>query len=221
MRIAETPASPSTAPEATDVVASIRARVPLPMGDLRGPVHGAEVASFDGLPDQQEHLAVLFAGWSSVPLVRLHSECLTGDVFESQRCDCGPQLREAVTLMRSVGGIILYLRQEGRGIGLYNKLDAYRLQDAGLDTYAANRELNFADDSRDYTSAAHMLRALGVPEVRLLTNNPDKAEQMRSHGIAVREVLSTSVFVTEANRRYLASKRDFSGHRIENLETAL
>ena len=126
-------------------------------------------------------------GATSAPLVRLHSECLTGDVFGSQRCDCGPQLREAVERIADAGGFLLYLRQEGRGIGLYAKLDAYALQDAGLDTYEANLALGFAADERDYTVAAQMLRALGVSRVALLSNNPDKAAQLTGLGITVTE----------------------------------
>jgi GTP cyclohydrolase II len=214
-----TRAVPPVPAGAVEGVARVRTRVPLPMNaGPSGAGRPAEVATFDGLPDRHEHIAVLFTGWRGAPLVRLHSECLTGDVFGSQRCDCGPQLNEAVSLMHDGGGIILYLRQEGRGIGLYNKLDAYRLQDAGLDTFAANRELSFSDDGRNYASAAHMLTALGVHEIKLLTNNPDKTRQMRSHGIAVSEVRPTGVFRTEANRRYLDAKRDLAGHTIEDLQ---
>ena len=118
--------------------------------------------------------------------MRLHSECLTGDVFGSQRCDCGPQLREAVERIATAGGFLLYLRQEGRGIGLYAKLDAYALQDDGLDTYDANLALGFGADERDYTVAAQMLLALGVRRVALLTNNPDKVHQLERLGIEVR-----------------------------------
>ena len=113
------------------------------------------------------------------PLVRPHSECLTGDVFGSQRCDCGPQLREAVERIADSGGFLLYLRQEGRGIGLYAKLDAYALQDTGLDTYEANLALGHGEDERSYLVAAQMLHALGVSRVALLSNNPDKARQLR------------------------------------------
>lgn len=104
----------------------------------------------------------------------MHSECLTGDVFHSSRCDCGEQLEETINLMGDAGGIILYLRQEGRGIGLYNKIDAYRLQSQGMDTYEANHHLGFEDDLRDFEEAAQMLKALGVDKIRLVTNNPKK-----------------------------------------------
>ena len=115
-----------------------------------------------------------------MPLVRPHSECLTGDVFGSQRCDCGPQLREAVERIAEAGGYLLYLRQEGRGIGLYAKLDAYALQDTGLDTYEANVALGHGEDERSYLVAAQMLHALGVSRVALLSNNPDKARAARA-----------------------------------------
>jgi GTP cyclohydrolase II len=173
----------------------------------------AEMVTYSGLSDDKEHLALVFEGWTDPPLVRLHSECLTGDVFGSARCDCGPQLDEAITSFSSTGGIILYLRQEGRGIGLYNKLDAYRLQDTGLDTFAANRELSFPNDLRDYRVAAEMLRALDVTGIRLLTNNPDKVAQLRQAGIAVWEEVRTGLFVNESNQRYLKAKAD-SGHQF-------
>src|ERR1700752_5228347 len=147
----------------------------------------ATVVSFTGLTDGQQHVALELGrpAAATLPLVRLHSECLTGDVFGSQRCDCGPQLREAVERIARHGGYLLYLRQEGRGIGLYDKLDAYALQDGGLDTYDANLALGFGADERDYTVAAQMLRALGVRRVALLTNNPDKVRQLEGLGVDV------------------------------------
>lgn len=201
---------------------AIRKRVPMPMqnGSER-PWSGAEILTFDQLADGKEHVALVFGTWEGNPLVRMHSECLTGDVFGSARCDCGPQLREAISLMRTCGGIVLYLRQEGRGIGLYNKLDAYGLQDRGLDTFAANRSLNFADDLRDYTPAAQMLSALGVSSVRLLSNNPSKADQLRQEGIGVTEMVPTGTFVNESNRNYLLSKVEKSGHLIRDMEGLL
>jgi GTP cyclohydrolase II len=190
-------------------------QVPLRFGD--GYAVTAEVTTFRGLADAQEHLALSFgdpADWD-VPLVRLHSECLTGDVFGSARCDCGPQLREAVERIATTGGVLLYLRQEGRGIGLYNKLDAYALQDAGMDTYQANTALGFAEDARDYTSAAQMLATLGVTRLDLLTNNPNKAAQLRDLGIGVRRTVPTGVFASESNLRYLHAKAEHTQHTIQ------
>lgn len=191
--------------------ARIRQTLSLPILDgLSSP----DIVTFDGLCDRQEHIAFRFAGPGDVraPIVRLHSECLTGDVFGSQRCDCGPQLQEALTRLHVEGGVLLYLRQEGRGIGLYSKLDSYALQLAGLDTFAANRKLNFADDLRDYRSAAEMLRAMSIYRIRLLTNNPDKLKQLRAHGIDVVERISTSVFVNKHNSAYLAAKVHYAKH---------
>jgi GTP cyclohydrolase II len=190
-------------------------QVPLRFGD--GYTAIAQVTTFQGLADGQEHLALSFGdptGWD-VPLVRLHSECLTGDVFGSARCDCGPQLREAVERIATTGGVLLYLRQEGRGIGLYNKLDAYALQAAGMDTYQANTALGFAEDARDYTAAAQMLATLGVTRVDLLTNNPDKAAQLRDLGIPVRRTVRTGVFASESNLRYLHAKAEHTQHTIQ------
>ncbi|MGC0339649.1 GTP cyclohydrolase II [Streptomyces sp. SLBN-8D4] len=183
-----------------------RVRVPLRFGD--GYRVDAELVTFHGLIDGQEHLAVVLGDPApgTVPLVRLHSECLTGDVFGSARCDCGPQLREAVERIAGRGGVLLYLRQEGRGIGLYNKLDAYALQDQGLDTYAANTALGLPEDARDYTAAAQMLQALGIAELDLLSNNPDKAGQLRDLGIDVGDRVPTGVFTTAHNVRYLRAK---------------
>lgn len=191
-----------------------KVRVPLTLGD--GFRTEADVFTFNGLSDGLEHLVLGMGDYATnpVPLVRPHSECLTGDVLGSERCDCGPQLREALERTSAVGGYVLYLRQEGRGIGLYNKLDAYALQDAGLDTYEANNAVGFADDQRDYTAAAEMLTAVGVREIDLLTNNPDKAARLRDLGIAVREVVPTSVFVTHSNLAYLRAKQRKTGHTL-------
>ncbi|MFE9722580.1 GTP cyclohydrolase II [Streptomyces sp. NPDC005794] len=208
---------------------AIRTRVEVPVRTGDGSWQTAEMASFSGLVDNHEHIAVLFSGasaslpsTSSAPLVRIHSECLTGDVFGSARCDCGPQLGEAVERFSTSGGVLLYLRQEGRGIGLYNKLDAYQVQDeAGLDTFAANRALSFSDDLRNYHSAAQMLRALGIHRIRLLTNNPDKVRQLEMRGIEIEEVVATRVFRTERNAQYLRVKAELGGHTIELIgETA-
>jgi GTP cyclohydrolase II len=199
---------------------AVRARVTLPVR-LGGIETVADVVTFDGLVDGQEHLAVVLGHperarpASDVPLVRLHSECLTGDVLGSGRCDCGPQLHEAVERIEAVGGYLLYLRQEGRGIGLYAKLDAYLLQDRGLDTYDANLALGYAADARDYTAAAQMLTALGVARLELLTNNPDKAAQLSAHGLDVVRRVPTAVHLTAANRRYLSAKALRGSHALE------
>ena len=193
---------------------SIRTRVRVPLRFPDGYATTADVLTFTGLADGREHLALALGAPTGVPLVRLHSECLTGDVFGSERCDCGPQLRESVERIAGTGGYLLYLRQEGRGIGLYAKLDAYALQDRGLDTYEANRALGHGEDERDYTAAAQMLADLGAGVVDLLTNNPDKPAQLRSHGIAVREVLPTAVHASAANLRYLQAKVEHTAHTI-------
>jgi GTP cyclohydrolase II len=176
----------------------------------------SELVTFHGLVDGQEHIAVVLGKphAAETPLVRLHSECLTGDVFGSARCDCGPQLREAVERIAERGGYLLYLRQEGRGIGLYNKLDAYALQDQGRDTYAANVELGFPEDCRDYTAAAQMLGALGVGSIDLLSNNPDKAGQLSDLGVPIRERVPTGVHATAQNLRYLRAKVERTQHTI-------
>jgi GTP cyclohydrolase II len=201
-----------TAPRATE-----RTRVRIPLRFADGFEATTEAVTFHGLTDGREHVALVFgepAGWD-VPLVRMHSECLTGDVFGSTRCDCGPQLREAVERIATAGGVLLYLRQEGRGIGLYNKLDAYALQDAGMDTYQANTALGFGEDERDYTAAAQMLAALGIEELDLLSNNPDKARQLRDLGVVVRRSDSTGVFATDSNLRYLHAKVAHTQHAID------
>ena len=186
--------------------AAIRTQVRVPLRLPDGYATSALVTSFSGLVDGREHLALRLGSPTALPLVRPHSECLTGDVFGSQRCDCGPQLREAVERIATAGGYLLYLRQEGRGIGLYEKLDAYRLQDTGLDTYEANLALGHAADERDYTVAAQMLRALGVSAVSLLSNNPDKAAQLTRLGVTVVTRVPTGVHLSEANAGYLSAK---------------
>jgi GTP cyclohydrolase II len=204
--------------------ATIRTQLTIPLRFADGFKTAARVFSFDGLVDGQEHLAfglgnraapLTSLGRGPAPLVRPHSECLTGDVFGSQRCDCGAQLREAVELIAESGGFLLYLRQEGRGIGLYAKLDAYALQDAGLDTYEANVALGRGEDERDYSAAAQMLTALGADRIRLLSNNPDKAAQLAACGIEVTQRIPTGVHMSSANVRYLATKASHSAHTID------
>ncbi|MFB9696082.1 GTP cyclohydrolase II [Amorphoplanes digitatis] len=199
--------------------ATVRTRVTVPLRYADGYTTTAQVLTFDGLVDGGEHLALGLGDWeralSAAPLVRPHSECLTGDVFGSQRCDCGPQLREAVERIAETGGLLLYLRQEGRGIGLYAKLDAYALQDAGLDTYEANVALGRGEDERDYTAAAQMLLALGADRIRLLSNNPDKAAQLEARGVRIAERIPTGVHLSSANLRYLSTKASHTSHTLE------
>jgi GTP cyclohydrolase II len=205
--------------------ATVRTRVTVPLRFPDGYATTAEVFTFAGLADGKEHLLLGLGDWraalgraaagGAAPLVRPHSECLTGDVFGSERCDCGPQLREAAERITEAGGFLLYLRQEGRGIGLYAKLDAYALQDAGLDTYEANLALGRDEDERDYTSAAQMLTALGADRIRLLSNNPDKAAQLELLGVEVTEQVRTGVHLSDANARYLVAKRDHTAHTLD------
>ena len=193
----------------------IRTAITIPLRLPDGWSTQARLYSFDGLADRGEHVALRLGSPNGVPLVRVHSECLTGDVFGSERCDCGPQLHESVRRIDATGGYLLYLRQEGRGIGLYAKLDAYALQDTGLDTYEANVALGYGEDERDYTVAAQMLAALGVDRVALLSNNPDKAEQLSRHGIGVRARVPTAVHLSEANAGYLAAKVQHADHTLD------
>ena len=152
------------------------------------------------------------------PLVRVHSQCLTGDVFTSERCDCRAQLEFSLRKISSApSGVLLYLPQEGRGIGLINKLKAYELQDAGLDTVEANRRLGFAADSRDYEFAAEALKALGLRAVRLLSNNPDKVKQLERGGIRVVERIPCRPRTSRLSRKYLRTKKDKLGHILVGL----
>lgn len=185
-------------------------RARLPLEDMPD----TQIFAFRSSDDGQDHVALLVGAFGGKPpLVRLHSECLTGDVFGSLKCDCGPQLKEALRLIGAAGGgILLYLRQEGRGIGLANKLRAYALQDRGLDTVDANLRLGFSDDERDYAHAAAILRKLGVGQVRLLTNNPSKMAALQSEGIEVLERVAHHMPANPHNADYLAVKRSKSGH---------
>lgn len=187
--------------------------IPLLGGEIEG-----ELVTFNDLSDPREHIAIRLGPWRTTKqplLVRLHSECLTGDVFASCKCDCGPQLQEAIRKIHEEGGILLYLRQEGRDIGLYNKVDAYVLQSQGYDTFEANRMLRLPDDNRDYAFAAEMLKALGLKQIRLLSNNPDKAEQLRDYGVEIVERVPTGAFVNAHNQSYLSAKVRHSSHSID------
>ena len=190
-------------------VASV-ADLPSRFGDFRA-------VAFGNPADGKEHLAIVrgeVRGRADVP-VRLHSECLTGDVLGSLRCDCREQLIAALELLgRQPAGILLYLRQEGRGIGLTNKIRAYALQDRGYDTFDANRALGFAADQRDYRVAADMLRALGPKSIRLITNNPLKLDGLRSHGIKVTGRMPSLASPNRHNIHYLRTKKVRAGHWI-------
>ncbi len=184
------------------------ADLPTEFGDFR-------IAAFWNNGDEKEHVAILkgdVIGAEGV-LTRMHSECLTGDALGSLRCDCRPQLEAALTALgKSERGVVLYLRQEGRGIGLLNKVRAYQLQDKGLDTVEANLALGFRDDERDYAIAAHMLASLRVKSIQLMTNNPDKVNQLRTFGVNVTERVPHVIPPTAHNRFYLQTKARRSGH---------
>ena len=187
-----------------------RARLPVAASET------AEIVAFRSPEEPSDHVALIVGRRdASVPVVRLHSECLTGDVFGSLKCDCGPQLHAALHAMADANwGILLYLRQEGRGIGLVNKLRAYALQDQGFDTVDANTRLGFPVEARDFGIAARMLRLLNVPAIRLMTNNPAKVERLSAEGIAVAERLPLVLPPNPHNAQYLATKRDRTGHRL-------
>ena len=187
-----------------------RARLPT------GAAEPGEIVAFRSTEDAAEHVALLIgAPNGQPPLVRLHSECLTGDVLGSLKCDCGPQLQGALQAIAASGwGILLYLRQEGRGIGLVNKLRAYALQDQGFDTVDANLRLGFGDDERDFGVAAAMLKKLGQEEVRLLTNNPRKVAGLEGAGVRVAEQVPLKVGENPHNLHYLETKKSRSGHKL-------
>ena len=192
------------------LVLATRARLPVAGGEA------AEIVAFRAPDSTDEHVALLIGHPDGrPPLVRLHSECLTGDVLGSLKCDCGPQLQAAIAAIAASGwGILLYLRQEGRGIGLVNKLRAYRLQDQGFDTVDANTRLGFAIDARDFGVAAQMLRLLGQDRVRLLTNNPAKVAGLTVADVEVVERVPHVLPPNPHNERYLATKRDRTGHQF-------
>ena len=192
-----------------------RARLPVSASE------NAEIIAFRSTADTREHVALIIGRQSGdkQPLVRLHSECLTGDVLGSLKCDCGPQLDAGLEAMaehaRDGGwGILLYMRQEGRGIGLINKLRAYRLQDQGFDTVEANNRLGLPDEARDFPVAARMLELIGATSIRLLTNNPAKVKSLEATGVTVTERVQHQLPDNPYNAKYLATKRDKSGHLL-------
>jgi GTP cyclohydrolase II len=196
--------------EADSLAIASRARLPTHIAEA------AEIVAFRSTLDATEHVALLIGEpGEDPPLVRLHSECLTGDVLGSLRCDCGPQLDGAVGAIATAGwGILLYLRQEGRAIGLINKLRAYALQDQGFDTIDANLRLGFDEDERDFEVAAKMLHLLGRDRIRLLTNNPAKVEALELAGIEVAERVPLKIAENPHNRAYLDTKKRRSGHQL-------
>lgn len=197
------------------LVIATRARLPIAANEE------AELVAFRKVDDMREHVALVIGepNHDKVPLVRLHSECLTGDIFGSLKCDCGPQLDAALAQMAAKAaqggwGILLYMRQEGRGIGIINKMRAYRLQDAGFDTVDANARLGLPVEARDFSTAARMLDLLGVNKARLLTNNPAKVDALEEAGVTITERVAHELPANPHNERYLATKRDRSGHLL-------
>ncbi|MCL6565738.1 MAG: GTP cyclohydrolase II [Acidobacteriia bacterium] len=190
-----------------------RSELPTPYGTFA-------LLGFEGRPETENAVALVCGKLDrrTVPLVRIHSQCLTGDVFSSKRCDCRAQLELSLRkIARSKAGVLLYLPQEGRGIGLMNKLRAYELQDRGYDTVEANERLGFAGDARDYTFAAHVLRRLGIRRLRLLSNNPDKVRQLEAAGLKVVERLPCQPRHTgQRSRRYLQAKMRKLGHLLRS-----
>ncbi len=204
------PADVMAASRAVSLRVASRAKLPTRLADK------AEIVAFRSEGDAAEHVALVIGEPAGQPpLVRLHSECLTGDVLGSLKCDCGPQLDDALGAIAASGwGVLLYLRQEGRGIGLVNKLRAYSLQDQGFDTVDANVRLGFGDDERDFTVAARMLERLGQREVRLLTNNPRKVAGLETEGIRVTARVPLRSGLNPHNADYLETKRRRSGHQL-------
>jgi 3,4-dihydroxy 2-butanone 4-phosphate synthase/GTP cyclohydrolase II len=175
---------------------------------------------FENRLDGKEHVAIIKGDVSdgTPVLVRVHSECLTGDIFGSRRCDCGPQLHAALEMIEREGrGVVLYMRQEGRGIGLVNKIKAYALQEQGLDTVEANTHLGFPPDPRDYGIGAQILHDLGIRHMRLMTNNPKKRVGLQSHGLEVVDLVPLEIAANEDNQQYLETKRDKMGHLLRHL----
>ncbi|MFY8161745.1 MAG: bifunctional 3,4-dihydroxy-2-butanone-4-phosphate synthase/GTP cyclohydrolase II [Candidatus Kapaibacteriota bacterium] len=189
------------------------AKIPSDYGDFSFKV-------FENMLDGKEHVAMYKGEWTEDDevMVRVHSECLTGDVFGSLRCDCGPQLHAALRQIDKEGkGVLLYMRQEGRGIGLANKIKAYQLQEQGMDTVEANVHLGFKADARDYGIGAQILSSLGIRKMRLLSNNPKKRVGIESYGIIITEQLPIEVEANTENQKYLETKRDKMGHLFKNL----
>src|SRR5262252_723929 len=190
-----------------------QAKLPTEFGDF-------EIHAYEDLTNGKEHVALVRGdiGDGHGVLVRLHSSCLTGDVFHSARCDCGPQLHTAMARIATEGrGVLLYLNQEGRGIGLANKIRAYALQDQGFDTVEANERLGFKADQRDYGIGAQILQDLGVKTMRLLTNNPRKFVGLQGYGLSVSEAVPLEIRASDSTRKYLKTKKDKLGHTLSSV----
>ena len=202
--------------DTVNLTIATRAKLPTRANDQ------AEIIAFRSPHDMREHVALVIGKQSGdrVPLVRLHSECLTGDVLGSLKCDCGPQLDASLHAMSEEArtnngwGVLLYMRQEGRGIGIINKLRAYQLQDQGFDTVEANERLGLPDEARDFPTATRMLDLLGVPAIRLMTNNPKKVAALENAGVKITERVAHQLPDNPHNADYLATKRDKSGHLL-------
>ncbi len=181
---------------------------------------GFKMYAYDSGVVDFPHFALVSDDWdeTAVPFVRIHSECVTGDVFSSGRCDCGEQLDYAMKYVQDNGGVVLYLRQEGRGIGIINKMKAYNLQDKGYDTIQANLKLGLHQDARDYQIAIDILKDLGVKELKLLTNNPLKIEALEKGGLKVTERIPIQIQHHEGNKSYLKTKKDDMGHHLIGLD---
>jgi 3,4-dihydroxy 2-butanone 4-phosphate synthase/GTP cyclohydrolase II len=193
-------------PESSRVIFEVETTVPTTHGEFRFRAYRDRTTGYD-------HLAIIAGEPADGALIRVHSECLTGEVFGSLKCECGPQLDAALDAIQAQGGVVIYMRgHEGRGIGLINKLKAYRLQEEGLDTLDANLALGFPADGRDYAAAAAILADLGISHVRAITNNPEKLRQLKQHGITVTEQVPLVVGVGSFNEGYLEAKRDRMGH---------
>jgi 3,4-dihydroxy 2-butanone 4-phosphate synthase/GTP cyclohydrolase II len=195
----------------TIVKREVSVHLPTPFGDF-------EMIAYTQTTTNQDHLAIVKGTWKKDEpvLVRVHSCCLTGDIFGSLRCDCGPQLHKAMEMIEKEGkGVIVYMNQEGRGIGLLNKLKAYKLQEEGKDTVEANLDLGLPMDARDYGVGAQILRDLGVSKIRLLTNNPKKRAGLLGYGLEVVENIPIEIHSNPHNLKYLLTKRDKMGHSIK------
>jgi 3,4-dihydroxy 2-butanone 4-phosphate synthase / GTP cyclohydrolase II len=190
------------------------ANMPTRNGDFK-------IRVFQNMADNNDHVALTKGEWTEddVVLVRVHSECLTGDVFGSLRCDCGSQLEAALKMIDKEGrGVLLYMRQEGRGIGLVNKVKAYKLQEEGFDTVEANIELGFKADPRDYGIGAQILSMLGIRKMRLITNNPQKRVGIEGYVLEVVEMIPIEIQPNDLNIDYLLTKRNKLGHMLHNLD---